>query len=265
MMENPSERLIEEIMTEGTMMLSGVDVDVRFGEAIKIRPYMKDPVIQWDICSKDPIRFDDDIASKQMLGNLSRNIMHGYMTSIYSMTTVNHDHLFASILYRMNEEKIEIEDLKRRVYLAATLDMCDDKCFKHTSMHDNQIHLLTDDRYHKYENFIAFAVEKGLLSIEDESYVVKNMEAFCDETEFHTARTENPLIVMANEVEPLTLLQYNIQLLAGTTPQNIKGMVFEQLYLKGLRDFEQDYTDFYREDESKPKDIGRPFLLRREL
>lgn len=261
MMENPSDRMIEEIMTEGTMILSGVDVDVRFGEAIKIKPYMMDPVIQWDICSKEHIRFDDDIASKQMLAKLSRNIMHGYMTSIYNMTTVNHDHLFASVLYRMQDERIEIDDLKRRVYLAATLDMCDEKCFKHLSMHDNQIHLLTDDRYHKFENFITFAVEKGLLTVENGTHIVKNMEAFCEEPDFHASRVENPLIVMANEVEPLTLLQYNIQLLAGTTPPNIRGMVFEQLYLKGLRDFERDYTEYYVENESKPKDIGRPFLM----
>lgn len=261
LIDNPSERMIEEIMTEGTMLLSGVDVDVRFDEAIKIRPYMKDPVIQWDIYSKEPIRFDDPITSRDMLRSLSRNIMHGYMTSIYSMTTVNHDHLFASILYRMTEEKIEIDDLKRRVFLAATLDLCDEKCYKHKSMLENQIHLLTDDRYSKFDNFISFAVGKGLLTVQDERYIVKNMDAFQEEKDFHTARIENPLIVMANEVEPLSVLQYNIQLLAGEKPETIKQMVYEQLYRKAFRDFEWDYTDYFREGESKPKEIGRPFLL----
>jgi esterase/lipase/1-acyl-sn-glycerol-3-phosphate acyltransferase len=261
LMENPSERMIEEIMTEGTMILSGVDVDIRFGEAIKIRPYMKDPVVQWDINSKDPIGFDDPIASRDLLRNLARNIMHGYMTSIYSMTTVNHDHLFASMLYRMSEEKVPIDDLKRRVFLAATLDLCDDKCFKHQSMLENQIHLLTDDRYGKFDNFITFAVDKGLLSVEDGTTIVKNRDLLEEEKEFHTTRAENPLIVMANEVEPLTLLQYNIRLLAGEKPQAIKQMVNEQLYRKALRDFECDYSDYFREGESKDRTIGRPYLL----
>ncbi|MBU1172355.1 MAG: alpha/beta hydrolase [Proteobacteria bacterium] len=264
LMENPSERMIEEIMTEGTMILSGVDVDVRFDEAIKIRPYMQNPVIQWDINSKTPIRFDDPIASRDMLRNLARNIMHGYMTSIYTMTTVNHDHLFASILYRMPQERIDIDDLKRRVYLAATLDLCDEKCFKHKSMLESQVHLLTDDRYQKFDNFMAFAKDKGLLTIEEDRYLVKNTEAFQEETNFHTTRGDNPLIVMANEVEPLTVLQYNIQLLSQESPERIKEMVYEQLYQKTIRDFEKDYSEFYIDKESKPKEIGRPYLLEGE-
>ncbi|GAB6094347.1 hypothetical protein JCM14469_05990 [Desulfatiferula olefinivorans] len=261
LIENPSERMIEEIMTEGTMILSGVDVDIRFGEAIKIRPYMKDPVVQWDINSSAPIGFDDPIASRDLLRNLARNIMHGYMTSIYNMTTVNHDHLFASMLYRMGEEKVAIDDLKRRVFLAATLDLCDEKCFKHQSVLENQIHLLTDDRYKKFDNFITFAVDKGLLSVENGTTIVKNRDLLDEEKEFHTARAENPLIVMANEVEPLTLLQYNIKLLAGERPETIRQMVYEQLHRKALRDFECDYSDYYREGESKDRTIGRPYLL----
>ncbi len=261
LMEKPSERIMEEIMTEGTMLLSGVDVDIRFDEPIKIRPYLTDPVVQWDIESPKPIRFDDPIVSKGILESSSRNIMHGYMTSIYNMTTVNHDHLFASILYRMHDERIDIDDLKRRVYLASILDLCNDKCFKHQSMLENQIHLLTDDRYGKFDNFISFAVGKGLLRLDDERYIVKSPEAFNEEPQFHTVRTDNPLIVMANEVEPLFMLQYNISLLAGESRDHIRRMVFEHLHHKALKEFEWDYTDYFREGESKDKNIGRPYLL----
>lgn len=261
LIDKPSERIMEEIMTEGTMLLSGVDVDIRFDEPIKIRPYLTDPVIQWDIESPKPIRFDDPIVSKGILENSSKNIMHGYMTSIYNMTTVNHDHLFASILYRMHDERIDIDDLKRRVYLASILDLCNEKCYKHRSMLENQIHLLTDDRYGKFDNFISFAVEKKLLIIDDEGYIVKNPEAFSENPEFHSVRVENPLIVMANEVEPLFTLQYNISLLAGEDRDRIREMVFEHLHHKALKEFEWDYSEFYREGESKEKNIGRPYLL----
>lgn len=261
LMEKPSERMMEEIMTEGTMLLSGVDVDIRFDEPIRIRPYLKDPVVQWDIESPKPIRFDDPIVSKGILESSSMNIMHGYMTSIYSMTTVNHDHLFASILYRMHGDRIDIDDLKRRVFLAATLDLCDEKCFKHRSVLENQIHLLTDDRYGKFDNFISFAVAKGLLSIDDDGYIVKNPEAFNEEPEFHTARVENPLIVMANEVEPLFTLQYNISLIAGEDSDRIRRMVFEQLYQRSLVEFHGDYADYFLEGETKDRTVGQPYLL----
>ncbi len=260
-MDNPSERLIEEIMTEGTMILSGVDVDIRFDDPIRIRPYLKDPVIQWDIGSQGSIGFDDPIVSKSILEKSALNIMHGYMTSIYSMTTVNHDHLFASILTRMHDERIDVGDLKRRVFLAATLDLCDERCFKHRSMLENQIHLLTDDRYGKFDNFISFAMDKGLLSIDDEGYIVKNVDTFNEDTDFHSVRIENPMLVMANEVEPLFNLQYNISLLAGDSSDHIRHMVFEQLRHHALREFERDYWEYHHEGESREKTIGRPYLL----
>jgi esterase/lipase len=74
-------------------------------------------------------------------------------------------------------------------------------------------------------------------------------------------RAENPLIVMANEVEPLFTLQYNISLLAGETDENIRDMVYEQLRHHALREFEIDYDEYYREEESKDRNIGRPYLL----
>ncbi len=259
--EEPSQRVIEELMTEGTMLLSGVDVDIRFAEPIKIRPYLTDPVVEWDLCSKDKISFNDNIKSKQILKNASTNIMHGYMTSIYNMTTVNHDHLFASILYRRLEDKIEIEDLKRRVYLAATMKMDDELHNKHQSMKTSQIHLLTGDRYHKYENFINFAVSKELLSIEEDKYIVKNPKVFKEDAEFHNTRLENPLIVMANEVEPLSNLQYNIKLLAGESSENITKAVISEIMESTVSQYKKEYDKYYIEGETKSIDVGMPYLL----
>ncbi|CAB5154945.1 FIG00680866: hypothetical protein [Olavius algarvensis associated proteobacterium Delta 3] len=41
--EDLPDRILEEIMTEGTMLLSGVDIDIRFGEPIHVFDYMAAP------------------------------------------------------------------------------------------------------------------------------------------------------------------------------------------------------------------------------
>lgn len=259
--DSPSPRMLEELQAEGTMLLAGVDVDIRFGAPIKIRPFLTDPVVEWDICSKEKISFNDDISSKQILRDASVEIMHRYMHSIYSMTTLNHDHLFSSILYRSMDDRMAAEDLKKRVFLAASLDMGDEKYHLHHSLQNSQIHILTDDRHKKYENFINFAVQKNLLTVDEDGFLSKNPNAFNETGEFHATRIENPLIVMANEVEPLTKLQYNLKLLAGEAPENISDAIAAQILETAEIRYRRDYTKYYIEGETKDIEVGRPYLL----
>jgi len=53
------ERLIEELMTEGSMLLSGVDIDIRFGKPLSISDSLKRFAIARDICALSRLDFDD--------------------------------------------------------------------------------------------------------------------------------------------------------------------------------------------------------------
>ena len=207
------ERVIEEIMTEGTMLLSGVDIDIRFGKPIDIREYTNNYLINKDISNKNPINFDDPIPSKPFMKNAALKIMQRYMYSIYSMTTVNHDHLFASLLMMMPFKKINEDDLIRRIFLISTLDLKNAGCFFHRSLMDDQVHLLTDDRYGKYRDFISVAEKKGIVTRNGKT-ITKDTRKLTLSFDFHRIRIENPVAVMANEVEPLTNLQRRIRLIS---------------------------------------------------
>ena len=87
------ERVLEEIMAEGTMLISGVDVDIRFGESIEVEKFIVDPAIERDISSTRRIDFDDPIPSKRVMRKTVLKIMQSYMAAIYGLTTINHDHL----------------------------------------------------------------------------------------------------------------------------------------------------------------------------
>jgi hypothetical protein len=188
------QRIIEELMTEGSMLLSGVDIDVRFGEPIEIFECLQCSPINMDISDKRRINFDDPIPSRTRMRIEALKLMQRYMSAIYNLTTVNHDHLFASMLRAMRSKKIDELDLRRRVFLAATqIPQKTDFC-RHRSLQEDQVHLLTDDRYHKVKDFMAVALDKGIITQKDNT-LVKDPSKFSSPYDFHRARIDNPIEV----------------------------------------------------------------------
>jgi len=261
LVDDVSERMTEEIMIEGTMLLSGVDVDIRFGKPIHISEFMDKFPIRKDIASVCKINFDDPLPSKEVMRKAVLEIMESYMAAIYSMTTVNHDHLFASILKLMPFETLDTHDLRRRVFLAAAHNPARKKFCHHTSLDADQVHLLTDDRYNKFREFVSIALETGIVRDMGGDMLEKDMSKFSSASDFHNVRIDNPVSVMANEVEPLAFLQRKILRLAWLPRSRIRKMTRNCLLAKAKLDFERDYRDFYIEGESKDKDVGSPFLL----
>ncbi len=258
--EDMSERAKDEIMTEGTMLMAGVDIDIRFGEPIKISQYMKSTAIKKDIESTQSINFNDAISSKPMMRKSALKIMERYMSSIYSMTTVNTDHLFASILRHIPFHEIDELDLRCRTFLATINIRNSQSVHHHTSLNQNQIHLITDDRYQQFENFISLATEKGVIEQKD-NLLVKD-PSFSSSLDFHTARLDNPVTVITNEVEPLADLQEHLQFLARQPKLRIKHWITKHLMEKAVFDFEKDYTNFFVEGETKGMEVGLPFFLK---
>ncbi len=259
--EAPSERMMEELMTEGTMLLAGVDIDIRFGTALKVSAFMEKNVIFNDISTRRRFDFDDPIASRSVMREIAVEIMERYMESIYQMTTVNHDHIFSSLLKYIPGKTIEIQDLKNKAYLVATRNfdnVCG--CF-HSSLNEDQVSLLTDDRYRKFRDFIRLAIDKGIV-VQDGSTLIKDNSKFATVSDFHQVRIENPLSVIANEVEPLTCLQNIIKRIAWLPNYMGRLRIRNRLMEKTVEEFETDYTTYYIEGESKGKSIGTPFLLR---
>jgi len=259
LVEDIPERMVEEIMTEGTMLLSGVDVDMRFGEPIEIKEYLKHSAIKRDISATSRINFNDPIPSIKRMRKEAQNIMQRYMSAIYNMTTVNHDHIFASMLRMIPFKKIKAHDLRRRVFLSVTGKFNKNGVFLHNTMKENQLHLLTDDRFNRFKNFSSVAIESGFVK-EKEEMLVKNTAKIS--FDFHRIRIDNPVEVIANEVEPLTSLQRRIRRLAREPGFWIRHKIARRLMKKAILEFEEDYKTYYIEGESKKKDIGMPFLIK---
>ena len=260
MVENLPERVVEEFMTEGSMLISGVDMDIRFGRPIEIGDYLKPKPISRDIRTGRQIDFDDMLPSRRLMRKAALNIMQRYMADIYSMTTLNHDHLFASIVRKRPFSRMTAADLKRRAFLAATVDLDDMQVFCHENLQQEQVHLLTDDRYQRYHDFIALALEKGCVS-ENNGVLVKS-SAMGDAFDFHMARVANPVSVIANEVEPLEKFQKHIRRIAWLPGFVVRRRIASMMLKKAEDEYRRDYDASFIEGETKDLDVGMPYLLK---
>lgn len=261
MREGIPERVMEELMTEGTMLLSGVDVDLRFGPPIPIRQCLSCRVISRDIASPHDFGFDDSIPARKRLRREAVKIMQTYMDAIYRLTTVNHDHLFAGILQAMPYRRIRPADLRRKVFLVAQRCVGSDGTHFHHSLETEQFHLLTDDRYGKYREFIGMARAKGVVS-EAGGLLITDRAKLLSPLDLHRARVENPIQVMANEIEPLQSIQHCLRRVAWQPSWYTRRQVAASLMARAENDFQADYRQFHIPGESKDPSVGRPFLVR---
>ena len=260
-MDNVPDRMLDEIMTEGSMLMSGADMDIRFGAPIEIKRFMVQSSIKRDISSRRSIGFDDPIPSIRVMRKSALKIMQRYMAAIYSMTTVNHDHLFASMLKMIPFKTINERDLRGRLFLAASDHLQDTGVYFHEDLLLDQIHLLVDDAFNKFKDFIDVAEKKGVLKKKGEM-LIKDRSKFISAFDFHRIRIDNPIAVMANEVEPLIPLQRRIRRLAWLPGFWIRKKIVGALMKKAVDEFEQDYKTYYIEGESKKKDVARPLLVK---
>jgi len=260
-LKNVSLRLREEMLTEGSMLFSGVDVDIRFGAPLEPGGYLTSPAIRADIACAGRIDFDDRLPSLHAMRRAASRLTGRAMASIYGLTTVNHDHLFASLLRALPFRTITEDDFRRRVFLLASEQLKRSRVTCHHSLEIGQIALLTDDRYHKYRDFSLLALEKGVMT-RRQGVLVKDRAKFSAPFDLQLARIDNPIGVIANEVVPLTILQREVHLTAWLPEWLVRSRVADMLERQALAEFEADYRAFYREGESKERRVGAPLLLR---
>ncbi|HXE94757.1 MAG TPA: alpha/beta fold hydrolase, partial [Dongiaceae bacterium] len=157
--------------------------------------------------------------------------------------------------------RISEDDFRRRVFLLTGLVPDRTLVFCHQSLEVGQVALLTDDRYHKYRDFLALARETGVVRCE-KGHLLKISDNFSAKREFQRVRIDNPLGVVANEVQTLSALQRQVRWMAWMPEILVRHRVVDVLLRHAAEQFEADYSQFYRPDVSKERTVGAPFLLR---
>jgi len=257
----PSERMLEELMTEGTMILEGVDIDMQFGIPLDTAEQLHAPLIQRLLSGPAVTSFRNDERTMGYLQKTAGTMMQTYMDRIYSATTINHDHLYASLLRRRSLRPFTPRQFFRSVflvsdYLQSRPDLANNL---HSSLIENQTHLLVDDRYGKNREFIDLALTTGSL-VQEEEQLKKQSSYWQTPPLFHKARVLNPTEVMANEIEPLKEVQKYIRFSSILPDLATRLTIARRLYQKDQRAYQIERRSCNNPVEFK-KRIGAPYIL----
>ena len=233
--------ILEETMIEGTMLLTNVDLDIHFGKPLAIAPMLDRKDIDSALQETNFVEFLQLPQMKAILHGLGRSLMQQYMHAIYSMTTINYDHLFATFLRLYPYSRVKKRDLLRRVYFAAmTLQESQATGYTlHRSLVNTHHHLLIDDRFAKFDNFLQLARETGVIREEGDT-LVRDRSKLTPPLSFHHGRIDNPVEIIANEVEPLKRLQKTLFSLAWQPDALLRGVLARHLMRKTKKQYVKD-------------------------
>ncbi|MBU1055602.1 MAG: alpha/beta fold hydrolase [Proteobacteria bacterium] len=254
--------IAEELQTEGTMLLSGVDIDITIGKPMAIRPFLNKGIIQKDIHTPKSLMPDDLLHSRPVIRMMASKLTMEVMACIYQNTTVNYDHLLAYIIKYYPGKKLSLFNLAQRLFLAVEAVTRLKSIRLHNGLQQNQCVQLCRNYKTFLADFLEVAKRSGAVEIDADIIHLKG-PAINTLFDFNSIRRENPYQVILNEVEYLRPLTFRLQLIA----QQPFWSVCRSLRLKFLQmakqEFDSDYETYQSEGESKPKNIGAPIFYKR--
>lgn len=255
-----SKRTLDELSVEGTVLAEDTDIDVTFGDPIDIDRYLAAPEYAPMLACNvhDLAALETD--TRAAFHDLAQAITHRFMASIYAMTMINIDHLFAGIIRRQPEGRLFRErDYRERIYLCAR-QVLQSSCNAHPALEKQCDDILDDEPHPAFQGFLDMAVREKFLVSSEYGYK-KERKELRPVADFHAMPREATPDVIANEAEAAWAAPAIVRYIGSTPDFIVKTAVSRQLVRRDMREFEEDYARFYA-PTTKPPNVGRPFLLR---
>lgn len=255
-----SKRAIEELAIEGTLLSEETDVDVTLGEPIDVGAYLQAPeYAELMACGLNDIELLE-MDNFSHFNYAARKLMLRFMKAIYGQTTINYDHLFASMLRHQPDPTFTDRAFRNRIFHVA--EQLKDLGYP-------RVHRILADTYHdivfeepsaKLEDFMKLCIKEGVLTRAGNTYTKNFLEGRGEN--FHEVRFNELTEVIANEIEPLDRLSECIRKTARMSRTTLSRSIREHFLEQDQNLFEEDYAKFYNPELSKGPDVGRPFLLK---
>jgi esterase/lipase/1-acyl-sn-glycerol-3-phosphate acyltransferase len=200
------EQVMSEVLAESSDFFAGMDVTIRFGRPIKASEYVDESWLL-DLPAGRNLNFQLAESHLPAMKTVAKEFRQRYMEEIYTSVCVNTDHLLATALRLTPRERISEDQMRRRLlYLVLGLGKLRGRLFLHHTFRKSQFHLVTDDRFQRVYNFYKLCEEQGVIERHGGS-LYKKAEMLSSPFSRRRGKHNNPVEIMANEVEPLASLQ----------------------------------------------------------
>jgi 1-acyl-sn-glycerol-3-phosphate acyltransferase len=207
------DRMQDELRTEGTMLFSGVRMDITIGEPVAVASLLKEKCFQRDIRLRHNIQPEKPLPSGSRMMAVAKDLTLNIMQSVYHNTQINYDHLAAYLLKYYPGPHLHVADLAKRLCLAMetasrlnSSPLMDTPhkahCFRFCSFYRKKIH-----------DFLRLAEQSGVVEIRKDIIHKKRLKT-AKPYNFETIRMDNPFQVILNEVEILQHLTGRLQRIA---------------------------------------------------
>lgn len=253
-LEIKSETFLEELEVEGNLLVNA-HMHIHLDAPISIEKQIHTARTALNIMGNS--KNDHDALIEYSRHQLTTLVMD----KVYKNTLINFDHIFALALENYPTDTFRLSHLRAVIFLSVKEILCLNVHKTHGMLHRDFFKLLIDEPYEMFDSILALACDqKILIALEDGSYRI-DKAALANEHTFGTVRLKNSLRVLLNEVALFGDLKSLLgQALKHSMHEVGKG-VFDAIFEQDLRRFDYSYQHYYSIIHSKPKEVGRPFVL----
>ncbi|PON13620.1 hypothetical protein C2W62_33400 [Candidatus Entotheonella serta] len=264
------QELLEELTVEGSMLLKGVEIDMRFGNPLlvddddlqfvddwRIVPWSPSPWRRYlnALRSWRPMRPYTYLVDRWAVSSSWRQRQRAWqitrttMQALYRLATIHIDHLISAIVLQTlrttKQRRFEVLELQKRLYLATRRLQEGGNLALHPNLTDPELqYLLATETPHPFlEDFARRASELELLTVKDQMWE-PNTEILLEPWSFSSIRLKNFIQVYFNEIEPVTEVMQSVRYAMRAELGDYRELFSDAMHNYEDQLYEADHAEF---------------------
>ena len=282
-MKRLPQQFAEEMKIEGNLLLRDTDMDIRIGEPVEpqkkwrwwekvlLNRYFAKHV--WSLHDlfglKDTAQSFTENMLVKCIDTESLRIRDEYMEEMYAGITVNLSHLASHLIVTLIEQglmEINKDRFHKTLYLALKNLQATPGVHLHRSLlWPDRYRLLLEGVSEEFERFLSTCKTAGLVGRTPRAY--RFLDKLCNDYAFDEVRIENPVMVYANEVEPLAQVHETMAAALENAETVNDGELGSLMFDDELRAHQWNHDYFTQprfheiNDQETATASGEPYLL----